>query len=50
MIILKIEERDNEEISLKFNEIDTSTDLEKAVLSSILEVVYNDSEFVKNKE
>lgn len=50
MIIIKIEEKENEEISFKFNEIDKSTDLEKAVLASILEFMRNDFNITKVKK
>lgn len=50
MIIIKIEEKENEEVSFKFNEIDKSTDLEKAVLASILEFMRNDFNITKVKK
>ncbi|MWN90983.1 hypothetical protein GQ597_09740 [Gilliamella sp. Pra-s65] len=50
MIIMKIEEKENEEVSFKFNEIDKSTDLEKAVLASVLEFMRNDFNITKVKK
>lgn len=50
MITIKIEEKENEEVSFKFNEIDKSTDLEKAVLASILEFINNDFDITKVKK
>ncbi|MFQ0995732.1 hypothetical protein ACGH6Q_12085 [Gilliamella sp. BG2] len=50
MIIIKIEEKENKEVSFKFNEIGTSTDMEKIVLASIFGFMHNNFDVTKVKK
>ncbi|OCG56979.1 hypothetical protein [Gilliamella sp. Nev3-1] len=49
MIILTIEEREDENVYFKAEGIDTSTDMEKSMLGSVLELINNNFDVDKTK-